>query len=198
MLQIISGKSGSGKTHLVLRELSTPGFLDYKELYVLSPNNNTKEYQFFKHGFEHNLNKEILLEVFPVLNKFRLNQIGEMISTIADDLSPELKQNNIKTVFTSKKEDLPTIREMNPDLSKLFLFNDLAGDREFQDIIRNFYSKGRPNNCMCIYITQQFSDVQPKSIRGNTSNLILFKTAGCSFDKVYSDMAKEVMEKKRI
>ena len=50
-----------------------------------------------------------------------------------------------------------------------------------------FYSKGRPNNCMCIYITQQFSEVQPKSIRENCSNIILFKTAGCSFDKVYSD-----------
>ena len=50
---------------------------------------------------------------------------------------------------------------------------------------------------MCIYITQQFSEVQPKSIRDNYSNLMLFKTAGCSFDKVYSDMAREVMENKK-
>ena len=116
---------------------------------------------------------------------------------VVKNLTPELKQNNITSVFTSKKEELPTIREMNPDLPKLFIFDDLAGDREFQDIIRNFYSKGRPNNCMCIYITQQFSEVQPKSIRDNCSNLILFKTAGCSFDKVYSDMAREVMENKK-
>ena len=50
---------------------------------------------------------------------------------------------------------------------------------------------------MCIYITQQFSEVHPKSIRDNCSNLTLFKTAGCSFDKVYSDMAREVMENKK-
>ena len=87
--------------------------------------------------------------------------------------------------------------KMNPDLPNLFIFDDLAGDREFQDIIHNFYSKGRPNNCMCIYITQQFSEIQPKSIRDNCSNLILFKIAGCSFDKVYSDMAREVMENKK-
>ena len=59
MLQIVSEKSGSGKTHLVLKELLTPGFLDYKEICVLSPNINTtlytKEYQFLKHGFEHNI-----------------------------------------------------------------------------------------------------------------------------------------------
>ena len=54
---------------------------------------------------------------------------------------------------------------MNPDLPKLFIFDDLAGDREFQDTIRNFCSTGRPNNCMCIYITQQFSEIQSKSIR---------------------------------
>ena len=38
MLQIVSGKSGGGKTHLVSKELLSPGFLDYKEIYVLSPN----------------------------------------------------------------------------------------------------------------------------------------------------------------
>ena len=46
-------------------------------------------------------------------------------------------------------------------------------------------------------ITQQFSEIQPKSVRDNCSNLILFKTAGCSFDKVYSDMVREVMENKK-
>ena len=35
--------------------------------FVLSPE---EEYQFLKHGFEHNINKEILLEFFPNLNKF--------------------------------------------------------------------------------------------------------------------------------
>ena len=129
MLQIVSGKSGSGKTHLVLKELLTPGFLDYKEIYVLSPNINTKEYQFLKHGFDHNINKEILLEIFPNLNKFRLNQIPEVLEIIAQNLPPELKQNNNKAVFTSKKEELPTIKEMNPDLPKLFIFDNLASDQ---------------------------------------------------------------------
>ena len=151
MLQIVSGKSGNGKTHLVLKELLTPRFLDYKEIYVLSPNISTKEYQFLKHGFEHKINKAILLEIFPNLNKFRLNQISEVLEIVAQNISPELKQNNIKSVFTSKKKELPTIKEMNPDLPILFIFDDLAGDREFQDLIRNFYSKGRPNNCVYLY-----------------------------------------------
>ena len=52
---------------------------------------NTKEYQFLKHGFEHNINKEILLEIFLNLNKFRLNQIPEVLEIIAQNLTAELK-----------------------------------------------------------------------------------------------------------
>ena len=42
MLQIVSGKSGTGKTHLVLKELLTPGFQIIKRF--MSPNINTKEF----------------------------------------------------------------------------------------------------------------------------------------------------------
>ena len=195
-LQIISGKSGSGKTHMLLLELLTPKFLDYEELYVLSPNIHQKEYQFLKKGFEKHFDKKVLLEFFPRLNKFREEQFDEVIEIIENNLPYEMKQNNIRTVFTSVKEDLPTIQEMNGDTKKLFVFDDLSGDGEFRENIRRFFSKGRPNNCQAIYLTQQFSEVQPKSIRENTTNLILFKTAGDSFDKVYKDMVKEVMENK--
>ena len=195
-LQIISGKSGSGKTHILIQELLTPDFLDYEELYVLSPNIHQKEYQFLKLGFEMNIDKSVLLEFFPRLNKFRINQLEEVFKIICENLSSDLKQNNVNATFTSKKEDLPTIKEMNSDIKKLFIFDDIAGDVEFREITRQFFSKGRPNNCQAIYLTQQFSEVQPKSIRENTTNLILFKTSGDSFDKVYKDMAKEVMENK--
>ena len=196
-LQIISGKSGSGKTYMLIQELLTPGFLDYEELYVLSPNIRQKEYHFLKLGFERNIDKSVLLEFFPKLNKFRTNQLEEAFELICNNLSSEFKRNNIKATFTSKKEDLPIIGEMNSDIKKLFVFDDIAGDSEFREITRQFFSKGRPNNCQSIYLTQQFSEVQPKSIRENTTNLILFKTAGDSFDKVYKDMVQEVMENKK-
>ena len=195
-LQIISGRTGSGKTHMLLLELLTPNFLDYEELYVLSPNIHQKEYQFLKIGFENHFDKLVLLNFFPRLNKFRINQLDEVFEIIDNNLTSNLKQNNIRTVFTSKKEDLPIIKEMNGDTKKLFVFDDLSRDKEFREIICTFFSKGRPNNCQAIYLTQQFSEVQPKNIRENTTNLILFKTAGDSFDKVYKDMVKEVMENK--
>jgi hypothetical protein len=194
-LQIISGKTGSGKTFLLLQQLLTPGFLDYEQLYVLSPNINQKEYIFLKLGFEHNLPKDIMLELFPKINKFRVEQLPEVIQLVSQANFDN--PTNIRTVFTNNKADLPLISEMDANTKKMFVFDDLAGDKEFENIIKNFFSKGRPNNCQSIYLTQQFSEVQPKSIRENTTCLSLFKTAGNSFDKVYSDMAKEVMENKK-
>ena len=195
-LQIISGKSGSGKTYLLLKQLLTPDFLDYEELYILSPNIQQKEYQFIKMGFEKHLSKSILFELFLRLDKFRVKQLEDLFNIVCEQVDSTDKQNDIKVLITSKKEELPLIRDMNSDTKKLFIFDDIAGDKEFSDITRTFFSKGRPNNCQSIYLTQQFSEVQPKSIRENTSCLVLFKTSGDSFDKVYKDMAKEVMENK--
>ena len=195
-LQIISGKSGSGKTHLLLKQLLTPDFLDYEELYILSPNIQQTEYQFINLGFENKLSKQILLDLFPRLEKFRLDQLEDLFKIVCDKVDYEDKQNDIKVFITSKKEELPLIREMNSDVKKLFIFDDIAGDKEFGDITRTFFSKGQPNNCQSIYLTQQFTEIKPKSIRENASCLVLFRTSGDSFDKIYKDMAKEVIENK--
>ena len=68
-LQIISGKSGSGKTHMLLLELLTPKFLDYEELYVLSPNIHQKEYQFLKKGFEKHFDKKSIIRIFSEIKQ---------------------------------------------------------------------------------------------------------------------------------
>ena len=132
-LQIISGKSGSGKTHILLLKSLTPDILDYEELYVLSPNIHQKEYQFLKIGFDKHIDKSVLLNFFPRLNRFRINQLDEVFEIIDNNLASDLKQNNIRTVFTSKKEDLPTIKEMNDDTENfLYLMTFL----EIENIVK--------------------------------------------------------------
>ena len=85
-----------------------------------------KEYQFLKRSFEKHIDKKPLLEFFPRLNKFRKDQLDEVFEITYGNLMSDLKQNNIRTVFTSKKEDLPTIKEMNNDVKKnFFVFDDL-------------------------------------------------------------------------
>ena len=51
---------------------------------------------------------------------------------------------------------------MDATTKKLFVFDDLAEIKAFYNVIENFSSKGRSNNCQAMYLTQQFSEVQSK------------------------------------
>ena len=37
MFEIITGKIGSGKTHLAFSQVLKPGFIDYQQFYLVSP-----------------------------------------------------------------------------------------------------------------------------------------------------------------
>ena len=104
-LQIISGKTGSGKTHILLLELLTPDFPDYEELYVLSLIIHQKKYQFLKIDFEKHIDKLVLLNFFPRLNRFRINQLDEVFEII-DDKSITGADRNVLLNGTVKKLQL--------------------------------------------------------------------------------------------
>ena len=55
---IIVGKSGCGKTTLLLNLLLRPGWLDYNNLCVFGKSLFQPEYRIFKKAFEENLPKE--------------------------------------------------------------------------------------------------------------------------------------------
>ena len=62
MFEIIVGKIGSGKTYLAFQQILKPDFIDYKELYFISPELSKKENIFLKMGFENKFKKDILFE----------------------------------------------------------------------------------------------------------------------------------------
>ena len=61
---IIVGKSGCGKTTLLLNLLLRPGWLDYNNLSVFGKCLFQPEYQILKKAFEENLPKECILKLF--------------------------------------------------------------------------------------------------------------------------------------
>ena len=63
---IIVGKSGCGKTTLLLNLLLKPEWLDYDNLYVFEKSLFQPEYQILKKAFEENLPKECILRLFQM------------------------------------------------------------------------------------------------------------------------------------
>ena len=72
---IIVGKSGCGKTTLLLNLLLRPGLLDYDNLGVFGKILFQLEYRILKKAFEENLPKECILELFNVRDEIQNKQI---------------------------------------------------------------------------------------------------------------------------
>ena len=62
-----------------------------------------------------------------------------------------------------------------------------------QDIIGNFYSRGRHNNCSCIYIAQNCYKLPCQTIRTNCNTLILFEIPIKDLKHIYDDIVSNDM-----
>ena len=76
---IIVGKSGWGKTMLLLNLLLRPGWLDYDNLCVFGRSLFQPEYQILKKAFEENLPKEFILRLFNMREEIQNSQIPPSI-----------------------------------------------------------------------------------------------------------------------
>ena len=72
---IIVGKSGCGKTTLLLNLLLRPGWLDYDNLSVFRKSLFQPKYQILKKAFEKNLPKECISKLFTLRDEIRDSQI---------------------------------------------------------------------------------------------------------------------------
>ena len=95
---IIVGKSGCGKTTLLLNLLLRPGWLDYDNLCVFGRNLFQPEYRILKKAFEENLPKEFILRLFDMREEIQNKQAPPSI--VLQELAKSVKKvRKVKTVY---------------------------------------------------------------------------------------------------
>ena len=67
--ELIIGKSGCGRTKLLINLLLRPGWLDYNNINIFSKNLFQPEYHILKKAFEEKLPKEVIIGLFETQMK---------------------------------------------------------------------------------------------------------------------------------
>ena len=74
-MMVLCGPTNCGKTYLLFKMLTTPGILDYQNLYIYTTTPEQNYYQFLKHGFENNLTKREINTLFNEYSDLYLDDI---------------------------------------------------------------------------------------------------------------------------
>ena len=140
----IVGKSGCGKTTLLLNLLLRPGWLNYDNLCIFGKSLFQPEYRILKKAFEENLSKECILRLFEMRDEIRNSQMPPL--AVVEQWASTIKnKSNIKCIFFETASDVPDPRELGSEDKNLMIFDDLLLEKQ--------------NKCECYYIRERHSNV---------------------------------------
>ena len=126
---IIVGKSGCGKTTLLLNLLLRCGWLDYDNLFVFGKSLFQPEYRILKKAFEEELPKEYILILFNMREEIQNSNLPPTL--VVQKWAKSIKnKSNIKCNFFETASDVPDPRDLNSGDKNLIIFDDLLLERQ--------------------------------------------------------------------
>jgi Poxvirus A32 protein. len=83
----------------------------------------------------------------------------------------------------SSTEDLMEPSKAPPN--SVFIFDDVACDK--QDIVRDYFCRGRHNNVDCFYLCQTYVKIPKHLIRDNANSFVIFKQDDINLKHLYQE-----------
>jgi len=113
------------------------------------------EYKILRKGFEEQLPKEKIMNIFENQNEIQQQQISpnELIHELAKNRNTRSKEPD-ECNFYESADDLPDPKELSPEQKNLMIFDDFLLQK--QNKCEAYYVHGRHSNCDCLYLSQNY------------------------------------------
>ena len=86
---MIIGKSGCGKTTLLIILLQRPGWLDYNNIHIFGKSLFQPEYHILNKAFEEKLPKEVITRLFE--NQHEITDFGISPSSVVEEIAKYIR-----------------------------------------------------------------------------------------------------------
>ena len=197
-LGIICGKTGRGKTYLLMKALLAEGLLDYDSLYIYTSTPEQAAYQFLKNGFANHLSRAAIGYLFHAYEEDDTidSSVSDFCDAFRDDNQMREKNKDKKVTVNLSSKALPMPESLDKTKKHVIIFDDCVNQRD-QSLQKEYYTRGRHMNCTVFYLTQRYYDV-PKIIRDNSNLMILFKQPHKSLTLLFNELDAENSDKMKL
>ena len=181
---LIIGKSGCGKTTLLLNLLLRHGWLDYNNLQIFGKSLFQPEYKIIKKAFEEKLPKESIIRLFDLQDDIMKLNVSPAI--IIEEMAKDLdKKSDIDCKFFETSDDVPDPKELSTETKNLMIFDDLQLEK--QNKCEAYYIRGRHSNVDCFYLAQNYFKLPRQTIRENANFICWFPQDQKNVNHIYND-----------
>ena len=119
---LIIGKSGCGKTTLLINLVLRPGWLDYNNINIFDKSLFHPEYHILKKAFEEKLPKEVIIRLFE--NQSEITDLGISLISVVEEMAKDIREkSNVECKFYESAEDVPDARELSSEKKNLMVFD---------------------------------------------------------------------------
>ena len=190
---MITGKSGCGKTTLLINLLLRPGWLDYNNINIFGKSLFQPEYHILKKAFEEKLPKEIIIRLFETQSE--ITDLGISPISIVEEMAKDIgDKSDVECKFYESSANVPDPRELSSEKKNLMVFDDLLLEKQIT--CESYYVRGRHSNVVCLYFAQNYFKLPRQTIRENVNFICLFPQDLKNFnhicdDRLGSDITKE-------